>query len=452
MKPSSYRGVIDDEGKSIRKRLKYNVSISAAASAFLVAIRLAQTVLLTHFLEIDDYGRILIVLNIFVFLSSFFGLRVSDVMFRFFVQLQQDGDRRALKYLLLFCSGICFASGLLIYGAVLITSPRLAGYLYSYAGLSTLMNIYGCSLLVSVFSGIYEPILRIYDRFSAIVAPQILVGLLTLLALLIYFATKPAGYDLRVVITILTAGAVVQVVPPFLHALFLVRPLFAKANTVGGPPGLTNYRREFFWCLFNSNLSGYLKFAVDPGDVFLLGVFSSPTQVALYGLGKRLASPFTFLQSTLQTAVAPEITALAAKLRLQQLRRLVAGYVKWALGIGGLLMLGTLLLGRLLLIHFFSAQYITALPIFYALVIAGWLLLVLLVFRPLAVSLDLLKWHNLALFASAVLVIALIITRELNAFSMAYVQLAEAAIFRLAFSALVWKKLRRLKTAVSFPG
>jgi O-antigen/teichoic acid export membrane protein len=336
---------------------------------------------------------------------------------------------------------------------VLIISPWLAGHLYSHSLLSTLFNIYGCTLLVSAFSGVYEPILRIYDRFSAVVVPQILGSALTLLALLIYFGTKPVGYDLRVVVTALAVGLLLQVIPPFVKALRLVRPLLLRVKASSITSEQTRYRREFFRCLFNSNLSGYLKFAIDPGDIFLLGVFSSPTQVALYGLAQRLVAPLTFLQTTIQTAVVPEITTLVAKLQLEQLQRFVARYVKSAFAVGGILLLGTLVLGRLLLLHFFSANYAVALPVFYCLVIASWLLLVLLVFRPLAVSLDLLKWHNLALFVSAVLVAGLIMSGKLNALTMASVQLAEAAILRLAFSVLVWKRLRERKpAAVLFPG
>jgi hypothetical protein len=96
----------------------------------------------------------------------------------------------------------------------------------------------------------------------------------------------------------------------------------------------------------------------------------------------------------------------------------------------------------LLVLHFFAAQYVSALPVFYCLAIAAWLLLVFVVFRPLAVSLDLLRWHNLALLVSALIVLFLTALGALNALTMAYVQLAEAALLRLSFSVLVWKKLR----------
>ena len=436
------------EDKSIWQRLRRNVSISILGTGLSVAIKLGQTVLLTRFLKIEDYGRLLIVLNLFSFLDSFFGLRVSDVMFRFFQPLKQQGNTRSLKALLLFCLGICLASGLLIYLGVLSVSSWLARHLYSNPDLSPLFNIYGCTILVSAFSGIYQPILRIYDRFSAIVVPQILGSLLTLAILFVYFATvNGETYDLRFIVAAFAIGILLQIIPPLVKALRLVRPLLVNGQPRKDMPGLANFRPELVRCLFNTNLSGYLKFAIDPGDVFLLGLFSSPTQVALYGLAKQLTSPLALLQTTIQSAITPEITTLIAKIKLQQLQRLVRRYVASAFLFGGLLLLSVLVLGRFLILHFFAIEYARGLPVFYCLLVAAWLLLVLLVFRPLAVSLDLLKWHNLALSVSVVVVVVLIVAGQLSALTMAYVQLAEAAILRLSFSLLVWKKLRARRAA-----
>ena len=432
---------INVEDTPIWQRFRRNVSISVLGSGLSLAIKLGQTALLTKLLKIDDYGRVLIVLNLFVFLDSFFGLRVSDVMFRFFLPLKEQGDARALKGLLLLCLGICLASGLVIYGGVVVLSPWLADRLYPNLGLTPLFNIYGCTVLVSAFSGVYEPILRVHDRFTSIVAPQVLGSLVTFVILCVYFATNLAtgfstneGYSLKAIVAAFAVGALVQSVPPFVQALRLVRPLLLDVKAKEAVQALAGYRRDLVECFVNSNLSGYLRFAISPGDVFLLGLFSSPTQLALYGLAKQLTAPLALLLTNIQTAITPEITSLVAKRKFEQLKRLVTRYVGSTFVLSSLLLIGALLLGRLLILRLFQPEYLAALPVFYVLTVAVWLMLVFLVFRPLAVSLDLLRWHNLALLASAGIVVFFIIVGDLNALTMAYIQLAEVLILRSLFN------------------
>jgi O-antigen/teichoic acid export membrane protein len=436
------------EDRSIWHRFKRNVSITLLGSGVSLAIKLGQTALLTRLLKIDDYGRVLIVLNLFVFLDSFLGLRVSDVMFRFFQQFKQQEDARALKGLLILCLGVSLASGLLICGGVLILSPWLADRIYPNLGLSPLFNIYVWTVLASAFSGVYEPILRIYDRFTAIVVPQVLGSLVTFTFLCGYFATNFAvdagGYNLKAIVAAFAIGVLLQSIPPLVQALRLVGPYLSGVKTKEAAQVLAAHRRELVACLLNSNLSGYLKVAINPGDLFFLGLFSSPTQVALYGLAKQLTAPLALLQTNLQTAITPEITSLVAKGKLEQLKRLIGRYVVSAFVLSSLLLISALLLGRLLFLRFFQPDYLAALPVFCVLVVVAWLLLIFLVFRPLAVSLDLLRWHNLALLVSAAIVFSFIIAGDLNAMTMAYIQLAEALILRSLFNVLVWMRLRAL--------
>lgn len=412
-------------------------------SALSLVIKLVQTALLTRLLKINDYGRVLIVLNLFLFLDSFLALRVNDVMFRFFQPLKELGDERSLKRLLRFCLGISLASGLIICGLVLILSPWLSDRLYPGLGLAPLFNIYGCTVLVSTFSGFYEPVLRIHNRFTSIVVPQVLGSLVTLAILVVYFATSD-GYDLKLIIAAFAIGVLVQNLPPLAQALRTVKPLLVnrKASAAAQTPEVR--RPELIRCLLNSNLSGYLKIGLNPGDLFLLGLFSSPMQVALYGLAKQLTAPLALLTSNTQTALIPEITLLVARRKFEQLKRLLRRYVATATILSTLLVIAAFLVARTLLFRLFQPEYGAALPVFYILISVVGIQLVYLVFRPVAVSLDLLKWHNLALLVSSIVVVILALAGALNAFSMACLQLADALIVRSAFNILVWMRLRRL--------
>jgi O-antigen/teichoic acid export membrane protein len=435
---------IDAEDLSIWHRFRRNLSLTLLGSGISLAIKLAQTALLISLLRIDDYGRVLIVLNLFVFLDSFFGLRVSDVMFRFFQQFREQGDFRAVKGLLIFCAGISLLSGVLICGGVLILSPSLADRVYPNLALSPLLTIYSFTVLVSSFSGIYEPILRMHDRFTAVVVPQVVGSLVTLTLLCIYFlinSNGAGGYNTSAIITVFAIGVFVQCMPPLIQAVRLVSPSQAGISVREALQSLRAHRRELADCVLNSNLSGYLKFAINPGDLFFLGLFSSTTQVALYGLAKQLTAPLALLQTNLQTAITPEITALVARERFDQLKRLISRYVGWSVALCAPLLIAAMISGRILILRWLRPEYSGALPVFYALTIVAGVLLIFLAFRPVAVNLDLLRWQNVGLLISAVLLLCFIVAGNLNALTMAYMQLAEALILRTLFNVLVWQRL-----------
>jgi O-antigen/teichoic acid export membrane protein len=426
---------------SIWRRFSRNVSISLFGSGLSLAIKLLQTALLTRMLHIDDYGRVVIVLNLVVFLEAFFGFRVGDAIFRFYQPLREQADDSSLKRLMLVCLALCLASGLLICGIVWMLSAPLADRFYPGLALGALFNIYVCTMLVSAFSGFYEPILRMHDRFTSIVVPQVLGSLCTLTILGLYFTTAN-GYDVKLIITAFAIGVLVQSIPPLVHALRIAKPHLVKRSAKAGSQSSARFRPDLMRCLLNSNLSGYLRIGINPGDVFLLGLFSSPAQVALYGLAKQLTAPLSLLTTNTQTAISPEITSLVAKREFKLLQRFVVQYVISALVVSLSLLLAALLLGRMLL-GLFGPQYAAALPSFYLLMTVVAITLVFVAFRPLAVSLDLLKWHNVGLLLSSSAVIIFVFIGELTAFRMACIQLADTLIVRLLFNLLVWKRMTR---------
>lgn len=437
------RAGVGAEDRFVWRRFSSNLSVSLAGALLSLLIKLGQTLLLMRMLRIEDYGRVLVVINLFVFLNSFIGLRVSDVMFRFFQPLKERREERALQGLLLLCLGISLAAGLLIFCGVLVLTPWLSERLYGSPGLAPLFALYGCTVLFATLGDVSGPILRMHGRFTALVVPQVLGGLATLLLIAAHTATA-TRYSLTAVVAAFAAGAVIQTVPPLVQSLRLVRPYLSDVNPTLAARALAPHRPELTRCLFNSNLSGYLQVATSPGDVFLMGIFCSPAQVALYGLAKQLIAPIALLLTNVQFALTPEVALIIAGRKLRQLKRLISGYFALALGGGGALLACTLLAGRFLVLRFSRPEYAEALPVFYILATAAWVLLVYAVLRPLALSLDLLKWDNLAQLATVVTLIALVLSGRLDAMTLAFVQLAGALPLRLLFNVPVWKRLRAL--------
>lgn len=434
---------VEAEDRAVLGRFRSNLSVSLVGALLSLVIKLGQTLLLTRALRTDDYGRVLVVLNFFTFLNSFIGLRVSDVMFRFFQPLKEGQEERALQGLLLFCLGVSLATGLLIFCGALVFAPWLSGRVYQSPELAPLFGIYGCTVLFSSLGDVSGPILRMYGRFTALAVPQVLGGLTSIIILAAHI-TSATRYSLAAVVAAFAAGALVQTVPPLVQSLRLVRPYFADVNLTLAARALARYRPELTRCLLNSNISGYLKIATSPGDIFLLGIFSSPAQVALYGLAKQLIAPLALLLTNVQAALTPEVTSIMAGRKLEQFKRLVSRYVMSALAAGGVLAACTLFAGRFLVLRLSRPEYVEALPVFYILLIAAWALLIFAVLRPLALSLDLLKWDNLAQLASIALLFSLILAGRLDAPTLAVVQLAGALLLRPIFNVPVWTRLRAL--------
>lgn len=432
------------QDRPVWRRFRRNLSLSLLGSALSLAIKLAQTALLIRVLTIDDFGQVLIVLNLFVFLEMFVGLRVSDVIFRLFLPLKESQAARALQGLLLLCLWISLATGLLIGGGVFILSPWLAEHFYHRPELAPLFNIYGCTVLVSVFREVYEPILRLHDRFTSVIVPQVAGGLVTVSILATYFAMAD-DYDLKVIVAAFAVGVFVQAVPPLALALRLLQPSLSGLKVVHAVRALARYRHELLGCLFHSNLSGYLKFAINPGDIFLLGLFSTPAQVAIYGLARQLTAPLALLQTNAQTAVAPEVIALIAKRKFDQLKRLIKRYVMSASVLSGLSAVGGMLLGHIFISWLSRPEYAAALPVFYVLLVIASLMLIVAVFRPLSVGLDLMRWYNLGLLSSAAIVFVFIAAGRLDALNMAFAQLAGAFVLRLLCNMPVWVRLNALR-------
>jgi O-antigen/teichoic acid export membrane protein len=426
---------------SLWRRFGRNLSLSLGGAIVIVGIKGCQSLILTRTLRIEDYGRLLIIINLITFLNFFLGLRVSDLMFRFFAAFKASDNRAAVQGLLLVCFGISIVTGVVIAAVVFAFSPILAQHLCQSRDFAPLFSIYGCTALLTALTDVSAPVLRIYDRFKTIVVPQMLGGLVTFLVVASYIFTTD-HYNLTVVITAFAVGVVVQTVPPLVHAFLLVRPYLADFHPRVSIAALAAYKPQLRACLFNSNMSGYLKIAVSPGDLFLLGIFCPPEQVALYGLAKQLIAPSALLATNVQFAITPEVTLLVADGKFVQLRELVHRYFKLMLVLGGLLSLASILITRFVVLRVSRPEYVASLPIFFMLLIAAWALLFAAMLRPLALNFDLLKWDNLAHIATALLLLGLILAGWLSGLTMAFAQLVSAVVLRGVFSLPVLSRLR----------
>lgn len=425
----------------VLRRFAKNFSLSAGGSVASMLIGLGRTALLTKTLAVASFGKVLIVTDLFNFVMLFLDVRVHDVLYRFYPQFEEEGNREALRGLLLGGLLICLGLGLLVGGGMLLVAPWMASFFYDDPALASLFRVYAGAVVFSAFTGFYTPILRIHDRFSSIIIPQVLGNAVTLCALLVYILGL-GGRALDVIVMAFAAGLVLQAVPPLVMALRLTAPYLRRPSGGRGAwQALAPYKRELKSTLYQTNIAGYLKLGSEQGGAFLLGVLSTPEQVALYGIARQFSKPLAMLQGNIQTAITPEVFTLYAKDKKRQLYALVKRFVTGKLVLGGLALGAAFLLARPLILLIAKPEYLAAIPVFYVFVTTVYVTFVALTFYPLTVAMGRLKRRNLFVAARFVY-LGVAAALGLDALRLSAAQLAGSLTTRLGADLFVFGALR----------
>jgi O-antigen/teichoic acid export membrane protein len=423
------------------RRIGKNFSIGVAGSGLLLVLSLGNTALLTKNLPIEDYGRILVVLNFYSLAAMFFGLRVNDFIYRFFPQFKEQEEILELKGMLVLSFLISLVVGLIVGTGTFMTSSWISQIFYKDLTYVPLFRIYAVGAFFLAFEGFYISILRLHDRFLLIVICQVAgraVPLILIGTYILYFKTLTVAFA----VWMKTVGVMITVLPALIISIIYIWPVIN--NTSGlGLASLKKHRKHLLSNLFQTNLIGYLKMGSDTGGMFLLGVLASPTQVALYGIARQLATVLKIMQSNIQNAFTPEIVSLWAQKKIRQLYQLVNGYTKWSLIVGAIITIISIALAKPIILIFTTADYIPALPVFYVFIFTIYMTFVSLIFFPLALTMDKLGHRNLIVAIRFIyLLIALMI--GLSAMTLALVQFFGVLTTRLFNDMPLLRDLRNL--------
>jgi O-antigen/teichoic acid export membrane protein len=429
------------EKDTVLSRLLRNFSITFSGSLLLQVIALVRVPLLLKNIEMADYGKILIAANFFSVIGIFINIRVHDVMFRFLPDLERTGDRKAIAALHRLMLTICAGIAGLILVVVLFGGRWLSLVLYKDVSIHPLLLI---SLVYAVFAPftLYASgVLRLRNRFSWLVGPEVAGGLISLL-LLVWVLIIQASSDLVPVMWSIASGMAVGIVVPVLLSLFLVRREIRCPGETVSPAALKPYKRKLIDTLIDTNVITWLKFGTNTGGLFLLSILGSQQQVALFGLALRLSQPLSLLQNNLQTALNPEIVSLYGQRKLNELRRLIRRLFTTSALVGaGVLALAFLLIKPILLL-LATPEYLAAVPVFYVYLSTIYLMFVSLPFFYLALSMDRLRRRNL-IVAIRFIYLGVFIYTGLNAFTLALVLLLGEITVRLFNDIPLYRELKQ---------
>lgn len=414
----------------LKNRIFKNFSIGMISTIALTAIGLARTVLLIKILGLDDYGRILIVLNFFMVVGLFLSLRMNDVIYRTYPEFKSNNNKTALKGILWMGLSVSLIIGAVTSAAIYFSAHWISLNFYHNEEYEALLKVYTLAAFFSAFDGLSSSLLRLADKFLSVVLPQILGASITLIFLLAYFYGTTA-YNLNEIMTYITIGMLVASVLPLINAVRINWNLLIHKTSPGDVFGaLKNDWKKIKRTLIQTNITAYLKLGTDTGGVFLLGILSASSEVALYSVAQQLLRPIILIQNSVQTALMPEMMSLWAKSDFSRLYQLVKKYTIMSL-LGGLFLAAIIvLLAKPVLLVMTSREYIATLPVMYILLANAVVGIISAGYYPLALSMDKL-WKRNLIVSTRFVYLGMAAAFGLNAVTLAITQLIGSLTVRL---------------------
>jgi O-antigen/teichoic acid export membrane protein len=432
------------------KRLVKNFSISLGGTAFNMLTRLGNMSFLTKALTVEDYGNVHIVLTLCAFVLLFADIRMDLVLYQYLPQYKKAQDYQKIKGLFWMGLGISMVLGILLTLGFYFLAHWIAVTFYQNTELGVLIRIFSFSILITTFNNVSAAILRIHDRFKDLVLPQSISTLAILLMLVaVYYSTD--GLTKEQVIIVDTLGVFIANIPPLWLSFRLMRQYGISWATIRTDvQSLAPHWQELKSTMFQTNLTGYLKMGSDKGGIFLLGVFSSPEQVAYYHIARNMLMPMETLRKNIHNAIGPEIYNLFGAGQYKELKRLMDRFLKMNLLAGLVTGVLAFLLVKPVIVVFATEDYLSALPNFYIQLVTAFFTFSAVTYFCLTVAMNYLKRRNTFLVVQMVFLgIAIIV--GLDAVTLALSQLVSEIFVRLGADVYVYNqfKTRFLSKAVT---
>jgi len=279
---------------------------------------LAQIVLITHALGLEEYGRLALAIGFVMLVGQLFDLRVGvATTIAGAEHLHRDDGRAAGVFQLSY--GVDAATGLLGFAAVATLAPLVGPALLGDGG-TALIILYALVLLAQTVDESSFTILRLLDRFRLIATYTVALeaGRIALVAgaLAVYGTVTSVALALVVHRALAGAAAAIAAARVFrrVTGVPLTRPALAKAR---------EDRPHLLRTMLHTNVVSYVRLAQTQLPTVLVGAVAGATQAGVYKVGMAAAVMVGRIIDPAYAALLPRLSRLWAAGRRSEIRRLV---------------------------------------------------------------------------------------------------------------------------------
>ncbi len=379
------------------KRVAGNTGLGLLSGVVILIAGIIRAGLLAVYLDLTEFGYFIICTNLIAFVRVLMQIGVADTIIRFFPKFEEQKRNDALSSLVFLIFYVACGTTLLVLLVACIFSGVIAQSWYGDQELATPILLSATLSSGFLLSAGSTALLRVQNQFHLAVLPPIIAACIGPLG--IYLFHRYNALNLTNAVLAVSAGSLIATLGcVFFAALVTSKRLdFSLGNLKLKP--LSESKREIRSTLTQTSLFGILSGSSEVGGIFLLGLLGAPAQVAILGMSVQLSRPFILVQSSLGTALSPEISRLHAERKHRDLYDFVVKFV------GAFLVLVTVAVGLLwfftpiIVGNFLDVSYLTAVPVFLILMISNGLMMAFQPCLPVAIAQGRVGRRNLAVCA-----------------------------------------------------
>lgn len=432
-----YNKIRDSE---LYSRIVGNFTLSISGALFNMIIRLLNMSLLTKLLTVEGYGKVQIVLSLCNFLIFFLDIKMEVMIYKYLPKFRKEKKDKEILGLFWLSILYCLVLGLFVFSIVFWSSELIATTFYEDKHLSQIISMYSWSIIISTFTTVCSAILRLHNHFKFIVIPQSISALSTLLLIFTFYYLNDY-INIKEVIIINLIGVIIAKLPALIKTSLIFKNEYkAKLSSIHlNIKSLHPYRKEISNLLFQTNLEGYLKLGAEKGGIFLLGIFSTPTQVAYFTIAKNLIVPLRTLRKNINTSLSPELYNLLAKDKYSQVNNTLRKLFIATISLSVVALFFAFLTAKPIFTFFTKSEYLNALPNFYIQLIVFSLSFFSIFLYSIYVTTNQLKRRN-KLMTLQIMCIAISLVIGINAINLAIAQLVGNLIIIIFSDIYVYRK------------
>jgi O-antigen/teichoic acid export membrane protein len=285
-----------------------NASWLTGSSGIVLALGMIQGVLTARLLGVALWGVLSLAFSFAAVVGKLLSFRMNQFVVKWVPQLgKSDTAGAATAFKLAIVADV--GSSLVAFAVVEMLSGWAASafaknpdfvILFRFAALTTLFGAGRESLL---------GILQVNRDFHILSVVQVGCKLASLCGIAVVYLT---GRGLPAVVAVVLAAEALTAVLMWVFGLRAARAVL-HARWVKAPlAALGELGRDMRHFAIMTNVNGTLKLAMSEGDVLVLGLLSSPTEVAFFKLAKSIAAVVYLPMMPLVNATYPELSSAAA--------------------------------------------------------------------------------------------------------------------------------------------